>query len=130
VPVGQEGAKLDRTLGLEIVRVTEATAIAAARLRGRGDEAACDTAAISAMYRELGRLPIKGVIVVGEVGLAGEVRNVTGVPRRVAEAERMGFRQAIVPSGSAGGAGWAAGAGMEVTEVEDVRQALRAAFRG
>ena len=43
-------------------------------------------------------LPV-GLIVVGEVGLAGEVRNVVGVPRRVAEAERMGFRQAIVPAG-------------------------------
>ena len=39
----QESPKLDRTLGLEIVRVTEATAIAAARLRGRGDEAAADS---------------------------------------------------------------------------------------
>ena len=44
-----------------------------------------------------------GLIVVGEVGLAGEVRNVAGVPRRMAEAERMGFRQAIVPVGSASG---------------------------
>ena len=42
----QESPTLDRTLGLEIVRVTEATAIAAARLRGRGDEAAADAAAI------------------------------------------------------------------------------------
>ena len=61
-----ESPKLDRTLGLEIVRVTEATAIAAARLRGRGDEAAADSAAITAMYRELARLPLQGVIVVGE----------------------------------------------------------------
>ena len=62
----QESPKLDRTLGLEIVRVTEATAIGAARLRGRGNEAAADSAAINAMYRELARLPIQGVIVVGE----------------------------------------------------------------
>ena len=62
----QESPELDRTLGLEIVRVTEATAIAAARLRGRGDEAAADSAAIAAMYRELARLPLHGVIVVGE----------------------------------------------------------------
>ena len=40
---------------LDIVRVTEATAVAAARLRGRGDEAAADAAAINAMYRELAR---------------------------------------------------------------------------
>jgi len=69
-----------------------------------------------------------GVIAVGEVGLAGEVRNVAGVPRRIAEAERMGFRQAIVPAGSTSGS--TAGSAMEVTEVEDVREALKAAFRG
>jgi fructose-1,6-bisphosphatase II / sedoheptulose-1,7-bisphosphatase len=57
---------LDRTLALEIVRVTEATAAAAARLRGRGDEAAADQAATSAMYRELGELPMQGIVVVGE----------------------------------------------------------------
>jgi len=62
----QESHRLDRVLGLEIVRVTEATAIAAARLRGRGDEAAADAAAINAMYRQLSDLPIQGVIVVGE----------------------------------------------------------------
>ncbi|MGB6196936.1 MAG: fructose-bisphosphatase class II, partial [Methyloceanibacter sp.] len=56
----QESHRLDRVLGLEIVRVTEATAIAAARLRGRGDEAAADAAAINAMYRQLSDLPIQG----------------------------------------------------------------------
>ena len=70
-----------------------------------------------------------GLIVVGEVGLAGEVRNVVGVPRRVAEAERMGFRQAIVPGRSAGN-GYPADSAMEVSEVSDVREAMRAAFRG
>jgi DNA repair protein RadA/Sms len=70
-----------------------------------------------------------GLIVVGEVGLASEVRNVVGVPRRVAEAERMGFRQAIVPAGSAGN-GYPADSTMEVSEVSDVREAMRAAFRG
>ena len=37
---------------------------------------------------------------IGEVGLAGEVRRVAGLPRRLAEAERMGFRRVIVPPGS------------------------------
>jgi len=68
-----------------------------------------------------------GVIAIGEVGLAGEVRNVAGVPRRVTEAERMGYRRAIVPAGSGAGTG---GADVEIVEVEDVREALRAAFRG
>ena len=37
---------------------------------------------------------------VGEVGLAGEVRQVAGVPRRLAEARRIGFERAVVPAGS------------------------------
>jgi fructose-1,6-bisphosphatase II / sedoheptulose-1,7-bisphosphatase len=58
--------ELDRALALDIVRVTEATAVAAALWRGRGNEAAADEAASTAMYRELARLPIEGVVVVGE----------------------------------------------------------------
>ena len=57
---------LDRVLTLEVVRVTEAAAVAAARLRGRGDEKAADQAAVNAMRRELNRLPIDGLIVIGE----------------------------------------------------------------
>jgi fructose-1,6-bisphosphatase II / sedoheptulose-1,7-bisphosphatase len=59
-------SELDRALALDIVRVTEATAVAAALWRGRGNEAAADEAAATAMYRELARLPIEGVVVVGE----------------------------------------------------------------
>jgi Subunit ChlI of Mg-chelatase len=40
------------------------------------------------------------LVAIGEVGLAGEIRRVSGIPRRIAEAERMGFRRAIVPAGS------------------------------
>jgi DNA repair protein RadA/Sms len=92
-----------------------------------------------------------GVIAVGEVGLAGEVRRVSGIPRRLAEAERMGFRRAIVPAGALGlnptgpsrdndrpgrplaavpspdGVGGLQGL-MEVREVEDVRHAIAAAL--
>ncbi len=57
---------LDRILTLEIVRVTERAAVAAARLRGRGDENAADQAAVDAMRRELNRLPIRGVVRIGE----------------------------------------------------------------
>jgi DNA repair protein RadA/Sms len=39
------------------------------------------------------------VVAIGEVGLAGEVRRVPGVARRIAEAQRLGFRRAIVPAG-------------------------------
>ena len=57
---------LDRALTLEIVRVTEQAAIAAARLRGRGDEKAADQAAVDAMRRELNRIDIQGRVVIGE----------------------------------------------------------------
>jgi len=40
------------------------------------------------------------LVAIGEVGLAGEIRRVTGLQRRIAEAERMGFRRALVPAGS------------------------------
>jgi fructose-1,6-bisphosphatase II / sedoheptulose-1,7-bisphosphatase len=57
---------LDRVLVLEVTRVTEAAAIAAARLRGRGQEKAADKAAVDAMRRELAKLPIRGTVVIGE----------------------------------------------------------------
>ena len=60
------GSALDRILTLELVRVTERAAVAAARLRGRGDEMAADQAAVDAMRRELNRLPIHGTVVIGE----------------------------------------------------------------
>jgi len=59
-------AGLDRVLTMEIVRVTERAAVAAARLRGRGDEMAADQVAVDAMRAELNRLPIKGTVVIGE----------------------------------------------------------------
>ncbi|MGD9869407.1 MAG: fructose-bisphosphatase class II family protein, partial [Hyphomicrobiales bacterium] len=62
----QKGEGLTRLLTLEIGRVTEAAAVAAARLRGRGDEVAADQAAVDAMRRELNRLPICGTVVIGE----------------------------------------------------------------
>ncbi len=57
---------IERILTLELVRVTERAAVAAAHLRGRGDEKAADQAAVDAMRRELNRLPIDGTVVIGE----------------------------------------------------------------
>jgi len=61
-----KGPALDRILTLELVRVTERAAVAAARLRGRGDEVAADQAAVDAMRSELNQLPIHGTVVIGE----------------------------------------------------------------
>ncbi|TNC16135.1 class II fructose-bisphosphatase [Methylobacterium terricola] len=57
---------IERILTLELVRVTERAAVAAARLRGQGNEKAADQAAVDAMRRELNRLPIDGTVVIGE----------------------------------------------------------------
>jgi fructose-1,6-bisphosphatase II / sedoheptulose-1,7-bisphosphatase len=57
---------LERILSLEIARVTERAAVAAARLRGRGNEKDADQAAVDAMRRELNNLPIDGTVVIGE----------------------------------------------------------------
>ncbi len=57
---------MDRNLALEAVRVTEAAALAASRLMGRGDEKAADQAAVDAMRRALNDLPIDGTVVIGE----------------------------------------------------------------
>ena len=60
------GAVLDRILTLELVRVTERAAVAAARFRGRGDEKAADQAAVDAMRQELNQISIHGTVVIGE----------------------------------------------------------------
>ena len=57
---------LDRVLVLEMVRVTEAAAIAAAKLVGRGDEKAADAAAVEAMREALNGLYMDGTVVIGE----------------------------------------------------------------
>ena len=57
---------LDRVLVLELVRVTEAAAVAASTLVGRGDEKAADAAAVEAMRLAFDRLEIDGTVVIGE----------------------------------------------------------------
>jgi fructose-1,6-bisphosphatase II / sedoheptulose-1,7-bisphosphatase len=57
---------LDRVLVLEMVRVTEAAAISAAKLIGRGDEKAADAAAVEAMRAALNELYMDGTVVIGE----------------------------------------------------------------
>ncbi|HWP34395.1 MAG TPA: class II fructose-bisphosphatase [Thermodesulfobacteriota bacterium] len=57
---------MDRNLALEAVRVTEAAALASARLMGRGDERAADQAAVDAMRRAFDSVGISGTVVIGE----------------------------------------------------------------
>jgi fructose-1,6-bisphosphatase II / sedoheptulose-1,7-bisphosphatase len=64
--MSEQKIPLDRNLALEVVRVTEAAALAASRLMGRGDEKAADQAAVDAMRRALNGLAIDGTVVIGE----------------------------------------------------------------
>ena len=57
---------MDRNLALEVVRVTEAAALASARLMGRGDEHAADQAAVDAMRNALNSMNMCGTVVIGE----------------------------------------------------------------
>src|SRR4051794_41367363 len=56
----------DRNLALELVRVTEAAAIAAARFMGRGDKEQVDQAAVDAMRPVLRSVAMDGIVVIGE----------------------------------------------------------------
>jgi fructose-1,6-bisphosphatase II len=58
--------KPDRNLALELVRVTEAAALAAARLIGRGDKEEADQAAVDGMRHQLRSISMDGVVVIGE----------------------------------------------------------------
>src|SRR3954470_324815 len=62
----RSGARPDRNLALELVRVTEAAALAAARWVGRGQKEAADQAAVDAMRLMLDTVPMDGVVVIGE----------------------------------------------------------------
>jgi fructose-1,6-bisphosphatase II / sedoheptulose-1,7-bisphosphatase len=62
----QHEPSMDRNIALEAVRVTEAAALAASRLIGRGNEDAADKAAVDAMRETLNSMSITGTIVIGE----------------------------------------------------------------
>src|SRR2546422_880519 len=64
---GADGSpRPDRNLALELVRVTEAAALAAARMVGRGDKEGADQAAVDAMRHVLDSVSMDGVVVIGE----------------------------------------------------------------
>lgn len=86
-------------------------------------EPAADLAVALAIASAAKDMPLpNGLVAIGEVGLAGEVRRVSGTERRLAEAVRMGFTSALVPRDSG-----RVPDGIRVTEVADLRSALLAA---
>lgn len=98
-----------------------ASTVGGVRLR----EPAADLAAALAIASSLTDTPLPGnMIAVGEVGLAGEVRRVTGVCRRLEEAVRLGFTKALVPKDSG-----PVPEGMAVREVTNLGDALSVVTR-
>lgn len=64
----------------------------------RLDEPAADLPAALALYSSLMDMPINEKLVsFGEIGLGGEIRSVSNVPQRIAEAQRLGFEKCIIP---------------------------------
>jgi DNA repair protein RadA/Sms len=115
-------AVLDRRGGVSLAgQDVYAATVGGARLA----EPAGDLALMVAVASGARNLPLPpGLVAIGEVGLAGEIRRVTGIQRRLAEAERMGFTRALVPPEPG-----PVPAGIRAVEVGDVAAALGAARR-
>ncbi|PGL67737.1 DNA repair protein RadA [Bacillus sp. AFS055030] len=67
-------------------------------------------------------------VVIGEIGLTGEVRRVSRIEQRVQEAAKLGFKRAIIPSKNIGG--WSFPEGMEIIGVNTVHEALKYVLGG
>ncbi len=129
------------TSGLDSARVGMVVAVLRQRARarlGRADiyaatvggvrltEPSVDLAVALALVGALANLSLPpDLVALGEVGLAGEVRSVAGLGRRLAEAGRMGFRRAIAPAGSEA---IPPDSQLEVVQVTDLASAITAGF--
>jgi len=80
--------------------------------------------ALSILSNENNRPMPDGLVVIGELGLSGEVRRVGHLDRRLQEAARHGLTRALIPAGSRAGRP----SGLEVVEVRTVAEAISAAF--
>ena len=136
-----EGSEPPRriTSGLDYARVGMAVAVLQRRARvnlGRCDiyaatvggvkltEPAVDLAVLLALAGARADICLPpDVVAFGEVGLAGEIRSVAGIGRRLSEASRMGFRRAVVPAGTDA---IPSDSPMEVRQVTDIAGAIAA----
>ncbi len=114
-------AVLQERCGLKVLADNDVFAATVGGMRLR--EPAADLGIALAVASAVWDTPVPpGLVVVGEVGLAGEVRRVVGLDRRLAEAARLGFTRALVPSGVV-----QRPPGMSVIEVDDLATALERA---
>jgi DNA repair protein RadA/Sms len=93
------------------------------------EEPAADLAVAAAITSSMRDVPVKAdTVLIGEVGLSGELRMVGQMPARLREAAKLGFKTAIVPKRLRKGEPWPAG--IEVVEVRSLREALEKAMIG
>jgi DNA repair protein RadA/Sms len=93
------------------------------------EEPAADLAVAAAVTSSMRDVPVKAdSVLIGEVGLSGELRMVGQMPARLREAAKLGFKTAIVPKRLRKGEPWPAG--IEVVEARSLREALEKALVG
>ncbi|AZB41226.1 DNA repair protein RadA [Bacillus sp. FJAT-42376] len=93
------------------------------------DEPAIDLAiavSIASSFRDVPTNPMD--IIIGEVGLTGEVRRVSRIEQRVQEAAKLGFKRVILPEANIGG--WTAPADIKIIGVKNVSEALQHSLGG
>jgi DNA repair protein RadA/Sms len=120
---------LERRAG---VRLANADCFAATVGGVRLTEPATDMAVALAIASSVSDVPLPGGLVAfGEIGLAGDVRPISSLDRRLAEAARLGFTDAIIPTRAlrARGGGGPAPSGMTTHEVGSIHEAIRTAQR-
>jgi len=112
-------AVIHRHLG---ARLTDADVYVSTIGGARVTEPAADLAIALATLSALENKPVPvGTIAIGEVGLAGELRAVAGISRRLSEAARLGFTRAVVPPGTSG----PAPAGMTLLPAANLAEAVQ-----
>lgn len=96
----------------------------------RLDEPACDLGIVISIAGSFKNKPISPeVVVIGEVGLTGEVRSVSQLEKRIMEAERMGFKKCVIPAGNKSrNVTEKSGSEMELLFVGTVEEALTCLF--
>jgi len=93
----------------------------------RIDEPAADLAVAAAIASSMRDVPVRAdTVLIGEIGLSGELRSVGQMQSRLYEAANLGFKTALVPRRHRKGEGWPEG--IEVVEVRSLRQALERAL--
>lgn len=142
VATSSGGSPRRTTSGVDHARVAMVLAVMQARLGldasdldvyvstvggARAQEPSADLAVAVSLASAMRRsTPRSGLVVIGEVGLTGEIRQCIGVRQRLAEAQRLGFTRAVVPA--QGSQDLAGIEGLDVLTVSDLASAVRVAL--